>query len=238
MKFDEKPTARNHVWELLQTEKVARFPFPPKGRIPTFSGAEEAARHLMEHPLFEAANVIKINPDSPQRPLREAALRQGKTVIVPSPRLRDGFLLFDPDTIGEEHYRDAAMMSRWKPHARKVSLDEFPKVDLIVTGCVAVTGSGKRLGKGHGYSDLEFAILRELGQPAVPVMTTVHDLQVLEDFPVDEHDIVLTLVATPSGCRETGAEPGSGPSQIFWEKLTEEDLEAMPVLARLKSRRK
>jgi hypothetical protein len=53
-------------------------------------------------------------------------------------------------------------------------------LDAIVCGSVAVTRDGRRCGKGEGYSDLEFAIRRELGHPAVPVATTVHDLQIYE----------------------------------------------------------
>lgn len=232
--FDDKQDARKHVWNRLQEAKVARFPFPPTGRIPNFAGAEEAARRLVEHGLFAAAKVIKINPDSPQRPLREEALRRGKIVVVPTPRLRAGFLRFDPGQIGEENFRDASMMSRWKPFAEEVSLDDFPSVDLIVTGCVAVTQGGKRLGKGHGYSDLEYAILHELGQPAVPVVTTVHDEQVVDDFPVDDHDIHLSVVATPTAIWETGVDANKGPRGILWDLLTDEDLEAMPVLTKLR----
>ena len=40
----------------------------------------------------------------------------------------------------------------------------------------------------EGYSDLEFAILRELGHPLVPVATTVHDLQVVHSAPRDPTD--------------------------------------------------
>jgi 5-formyltetrahydrofolate cyclo-ligase len=39
----------------------------------------------------KSATAIKINPDSPQRPLRAEALRHGITVFVPTPRLRGGF---------------------------------------------------------------------------------------------------------------------------------------------------
>ncbi len=236
MKFEDKQKAREFVWQELQERGVARFPFPPTGRIPNFSGAEAAASRLADHRLFQEARVIKINPDSPQRPLREEALRRGKTVIVPTPRLRAGFLRFDPDKIDEENYRDASMMSRWEPFSVKVPLDDFPVVDLIVTGCVAVTKDGKRLGKGHGYSDLEFAILRELGQPPVPVVTTVHDVQVLGDFPVDEHDIYLSAVATPDGVWDVDGADRQDPPGILWELLSDEDLEAMPVLGELKER--
>lgn len=229
----EKEEARQVVWERLKEAKVARFPFVPQRRIPNFSGAEEAARRLADHPLFQDAQVVKINPDSPQRPLREAALRAGKTVVVPTPRLTDGFLLFDPDEIDETDYRDASMISRWEPFAQPIDLEDLPSPDLIVTGCVAVTYEGKRAGKGHGYSDLEYAILRELGHPPAPVVTTVHSLQVVEDLDVDPHDLWLALIVTGEEVIEVNGS-NQGPAGINWSLLTEEDLEAMPVLRELK----
>ena len=235
MKFEDKEEARDHVWDRLSEEKAARFPFVPRRRIPNFSGAEEAAERLGEHRLFKEAKVLKINPDSPQRPLREMALRRGKTVVVPTPRLTDGFLLFRPSEIGEEHYRDASMISRWDEWAEKIALEELPSVDLIITGCVAVTPKGKRVGKGHGYSDLEYAILGELGHEAAPVATTVHDIQVIDDVGVGAHDVQVELVATPTRLWHREG-PSDGGGVIDWDLLSDEDLEKMPVLRRLKER--
>src|SRR5947199_4193943 len=48
---------------------------------------------------WKSATAIKVNPDSPQRPLRAEALRRGITVFVPTPRLRDGFEKLDPRRI-------------------------------------------------------------------------------------------------------------------------------------------
>lgn len=235
MKFDDKQQARDWVWNRLSEQEVARFPFPVEGRIPNFEGADEAARRLADHELFQRADVVKINPDSPQRPLRELALRRGKTVVVPTPRLREGFLQFRPEQIDEQHLRDATMISRWEPFAEKMALEKLPEVDLIVAGSVAVTETGKRAGKGHGYSDLEYAILRELGHPPAPVVTTVHDIQVVGDFPVDDHDVHLSVIATPQRVMEVHESAG-GPEGIDWDLLDEEDLEAMPVLAQLRQR--
>src|SRR5687767_416859 len=91
-----KAHIRNHIWALLEDQRVAVFPRPIKGRIPNFRGAEQAATHLLALPEVAAARVLKINPDAPQRPLRYRALRAGKTVLVPTPRLRAGFFLLDP----------------------------------------------------------------------------------------------------------------------------------------------
>ena len=44
--FADKSAARQWVWDRLVAEGVARFPFPPHGRIPNFAGAEVAAARL------------------------------------------------------------------------------------------------------------------------------------------------------------------------------------------------
>ncbi len=235
MKFDTKQQARDWVWSRLEDEGLARFPFPVEGRIPNFADADEAARRLNEHPLFERAEVIKINPDSPQQPVREMALRQGKTVVVPTPRLKAGFMRFDPATIDEEDLRDATMISRWEPFAEEVPLDEMPAIDLIVTGCVAVTEQGARAGKGHGYSDLEYAILQELGHDPVPVVTTVHDEQIVDGFPTEDHDLFLRAIFSPTRSIDVD-DVGPGPDGIDWSLLDGDDLDEMPVLADLKAR--
>lgn len=233
-RFDSKQQAREWVWERLREEGAARFPFPVDGRIPNFEGAEAAAERLVDHELFEGVERIKVNPDSPQKYLRERALDAGITVFVPTPRLRGGFMRFDPEKIPREHHRDASMLSKWEPWAEEVSLEEMPQVDLIVSGCVAVTRQGRRCGKGEGYSDLEFAILRELGHEPAPVMTTVHPLQVVGDFPVEAHDLGLSLIATPEETIEV-TEPPPGPERIDWSLLSDGDLEEMPILRELRS---
>ena len=71
-------------------------------------------------------------------------------------------------------------------------------MDAIVCGSVAVTRNGRRCGKGEGYSDLEFGLLRELGHPAVPVATTVHDVQIVVALPWDATDLPLSVIVTPT----------------------------------------
>lgn len=233
--FGSKEDARQTVWDALQERKIARFPFPPHNRIPNFKDASSAAEVLLNHAFLDNAKKIKVNPDAPQRYIREGALNRGITVYMPTPRLKGGFKKFDPAEIPEENYSDAASLSKGEPFAQEVSLDALPEMDLIVAGSVAVTKDGKRCGKGHGYSDLEYAILRELGHPAVPVVTTVHDIQVVKDFPRDDHDVPLSLIATPTENIRI-ENPLPAPHGIHWDILNEEDLEEMPILAELKKR--
>jgi 5-formyltetrahydrofolate cyclo-ligase len=231
--FAAKADARQAVWDALQEAGVARFPFPPHGRIPNFRGAEQAAERLLDDPLFAKAKRIKVNPDAPQRPLRAAALARGIVVYVPTPRLRGGFRRFDPAKIPTNKIADAASLSRGSRWGEAVALRDLPRLDAIVAGSVAVTRDGRRCGKGEGYSDLEFAILRELGHPAVPVATTIHPLQLVGGFPRASNDLPLTLIVLPDETiRVRRLQPA--PTGIEWERLTEEDLDAMPVLRELR----
>lgn len=231
--YKTKRAAREAVWEALTEQRLARFPFPVKGRIPNFKGAEIAAKNLFELEPWKSARFLKINPDSPQRPLRLEALRRGITYFMPTPRLKAGFRKFDPARIPPDKYAEAAALSTSEKWGELVPLDALPQVDAIVTGSVAVTISGKRCGKGEGYSDIEFAILRELGHQPVPVATTVNDIQLVDDFPRDPTDLPLSVIVTPTQTIKVEA-PFPAPDSIDWSRLTRQDTDDMPVLKDIK----
>jgi 5-formyltetrahydrofolate cyclo-ligase len=106
---------------------------------------------------------------------------------------------------------------------------------------VAVNRKGVRIGKGGGYSDLEFALAREAGVIGdwTTVATTVHDLQVLdEDLPETRHDFRVDLVATPEGVIHVSEARGlRGPPGILWGDLSSEKIDAIPELARRRKSR-
>jgi 5-formyltetrahydrofolate cyclo-ligase len=74
------------------------------------------------------------------------------------------------------------------------------KIDLFVAGSVAVAPDGGRLGKGTGYSDQEYNILKNAGSLTAhtPVVTTVHDIQLVENTPSDQWDVPVNLIVTPT----------------------------------------
>ena len=231
--YPNKKSARQAIWDRLKTEKLAAFPFPPHGRIPNFKGAKDAALRLFDEPEWRDAKCIKVNPDSPQKYVRAEALRRGIVVYVPTPKLKAGFLKLDPAKIPFDAIVDASQMSRCARWAEPVALRDLPQMDAIVTGCVAVTESGRRAGKGAGYSDIEFAILRELGHDSVPVATTVNDVQVVGAFPIESNDLPLTVIATPTQIYRV-ASPPPAPTGIEWDRLTAQDLDDMPMLKELR----
>ncbi|WP_226023071.1 5-formyltetrahydrofolate cyclo-ligase [Halomicrobium salinisoli] len=229
----DKDAVREAVWDELEDSGVARFPFPPHDRIPNFAGAADAAERLAGTDAWERADAIKANPDAPQLPVRRRALREGKTVYMAVPRLREAecFLELDPAEIDD--VESAPTVSSMDEYGRQVGPEDVESVDLIVSGSVAVDEDGARIGKGEGFSDLEYAVLRELDlvDDETPVVTTVHERQVREEeWTVDDHDVPMDLLVTPERVVETGT-PYERPAGVDWDLLDEERIEEIPVLA-------
>src|SRR5919198_620697 len=143
----DKDELRREVWTRLQKEKVARFP-SAEGRIPNFIGAEACARVLAQTPWWQTAKVLKVNPDSPQRAIRQKALSEGKILYMAVPRLHSDkpFIELDPKKLKCSPYAASSIKGADK-YGRPVSLDEVRKIDLIVCGSVSVNGEGGRAGK-------------------------------------------------------------------------------------------
>ena len=234
-----KADVREMVWRTLEVQGVARFP-GTRGRIPNFVGAERAALGLQSLPAWRKARVVKINPDAPQLPVRRMALKEGKVVYMAVPRLRtlECFIELDPARLGKQ-IAQAASIKGADRLGRRVPLEEVPKVDLIVCGSVAVNGEGARVGKGGGFSDLEYGLLSEAGRvgPGTALVTTVHSLQLIpQAIEMCPHDIPVDWVVTPDGPnRLTPVYPR--PKGVYWEALTEEKIAEVPLLARLRAGR-
>ena len=235
----DKDEVRERIWSVLEREGVARFP-GARGRIPNFTGAEAAADRLAGLPEWRAARVLKINPDSPQLPVRVRALAEGKHVYMAVPRLTEDrpFLHLDPERLPVPP-RKAASIKGAGRYAEPVALERLPHVDLVVCGTVAVGRQGTRIGKGGGYSDLEFALLAEAGRVdgRTAIATTVHGLQIVDlPLPETEHDFRVDITVTPDQVLASPAR--RRPPGVFWDHLDEEKIAAIPVLRRMRHARR
>src|SRR6185295_4681892 len=97
-----KADLRQEIWAALRAAKATRFP-GPDGRIPNFVGAEAAAERLRGTDAWHAAGTLKSNPDSPQWPVRQRALEDGKLLFMAVPRLAEPepFFLLDPNHLAD-----------------------------------------------------------------------------------------------------------------------------------------
>jgi 5-formyltetrahydrofolate cyclo-ligase len=230
----QKEDIRRHIWSKMEETHVARFPMPVYGRIPNFEGAEIAAKRIAETQSFQRAKIVFCCPDSPQRWIRSIILREGKTLVMASPRLREDFILLEPQRIDPTNYTEASTITGAFKYGRRVGPSDL-KIDFKITGSVAVTVDGGRVGKGGGYSDIEYGLLREFDciDEKTPIATTVHDLQVAVWVPMDpSHDMPVDMIATPTRLIETRTRI-QRPRGISWSLLSNKQINEIPILRML-----
>ncbi|KAF7071435.1 hypothetical protein CFC21_076748 [Triticum aestivum] len=206
---------RKRVWDVLEAEGVARNPRPVHHRIPNFDGAAAAADSLGRLDVFQNAQCVKVNPDSPQKQVRFVTLSGDKKLLTPQPRLRTGFFsALESQMIPAGCIPEACTSVGAAKYGRPIGLDEVIKVDLFVIGSVAVDPStGARLGK-------------------------VHDKQLVDDIPVEKlliHDVPVDIICTPTQVILTNTAIPK-PQGIYWEKLSPEKLGQIRILRELKRR--
>ena len=229
----DKQNLRERIWRQMEVKGVITFPRPARGRIPNFVGSERAAEKLRGLEAYRSAKTIMINPDAAQFAVREMALRDGKRLLMATPKLRKGFILLDPSRITDP--REAASIGGASKHGQPADPRGL-EVDLIVEGSVAVDPKGGRLGKGGGFGDLEVAILKESGAAtdATPIITTVHELQVVENVPMTEHDAPVDVIVTPE--RVIEVKPHHRKPGMIWDLLPSDAFKRVPVLAEVRGK--
>ncbi|NXA88455.1 MTHSD protein, partial [Melanocharis versteri] len=241
---------REKVWEHLEASGLAEFPRPVRGRIPNFKGSPQACCSLRELDVFSRAREVKVDPDKPLEGARLAALQARKTLLVPTPRLRTGLFnrIVPPPGANKEILRRCATSQGVKDYSVPVGLDGKAQVDLVVVGSVAVSEKGWRIGKGEGYADMEYAMMVSMGavQEDTPVVTIVHDCQVLDiaEEILDDHDLTVDYILTPTRTIQTNCKRPK-PQGIMWHKASSvlirvhsEMLGKIPILKTLRRREK
>lgn len=227
-----KDEIREEIWLSLEQNGVSRFP-GTRGRIPNFLGAEACAQVLAAAPVWQKARVLKVNPDSPQRAIRQKALEAGKILYMAVPKLSTAkpFIELDPKNLNCSPYAASSIKGAGR-YGNFVGLSTLRRIELVICGSVAVNRKGARVGKGGGYSDLEFALLTEEGKIGrnIPIITSVHPLQIVEEeLPMTGHDIPLSAIVTPTEVIDIKPVYGR-PTGISWPILPLEKLAAIPVL--------
>ncbi len=233
-----KRELRDEIWRRMEELHIARFP-GAFGRIPNFIDAEKAASLLTQLDEWKRAMVVKVNPDSPQTHVRKLALVNGIILIMPTPRLRNGFLLLNPRKLDKKDYGFASTIKGAFIYGVKTNPMDLPKIDLVVVGSVAVNEQGERIGKGGGYSEVEWAVAREYGKvdENTPIVTTIHDIQLVkEEFEVAPYDLPLDYVATPSKIIRIHRSRKK-PEGIYWNLISPERIMEIAVLQEMFKRK-
>jgi 5-formyltetrahydrofolate cyclo-ligase len=114
-----------------------------------------------------------------------------------------------------------------------------PPLRLLVTGGSAISRNGIRFGKGHGYFDLEWAILSEIGlaHEGSEIVDVVHDCQVVDvDLVGAEHDVPVDWIVTPTGTIGI-PDVQRRPGRVLWDLIPGTEHEHLPPIEELRAMR-
>lgn len=243
MPESHKDLVRSRVWTTLRFLAIpdSRFHHDYTSFIPDFVASSLATAHLTSVSAYRSSPVLFIAPDNCLQELRYQALKDGKTILVTSYGIRRGFFLLDPKKIPASRWEIASLLDGMERVGVHVSLGQIKeifgeqKIGLMVTGAGAINHQGMRFGKGHGYFDLEFAMLFEIGVVNAETTTValVHECQVLDEkLNGEAWDVGCDFVVTNKRVVEVeeAVKPTCG---VLWESLgkgMEKDIEPLGEL--------
>lgn len=218
--FKIKQELRQAVWTYMEDHNLVAFPRPCFGRIPNFVGSRAAAKRMKTLMEWKEAGLIFSAPDSSLQPARYEALKDGKALLVAAPKMKGFYLLRG---IPPKKATEASRIKGFSRFGRPVKLKpHLGKIDLFLTGAVAVDKKGNRIGKGTGYGDREDEVLSKSGlmDEETPRVALVHEVQVFDDFSylMEKKDRRVQIIVTPDEIyrlkwhRNKGRSPYSNPT--------------------------
>jgi 5-formyltetrahydrofolate cyclo-ligase len=236
---------RERIWgEMARVCRPdSRFHWDFSSFIADFEGSDVCAQRVRELASYQAAERVFITPDNATEHLRRYAMLDGKTIVMTTYAITRGFLILEPGTVpaGEERY--AATLDGMDTFARPTTLAELAKgaaIPLLATGGSAVATNGVRFGKGHGYFDLEWALLSEVGcaNGASEIVDLVHDCQVVEDDLTGlSHDAPVDWIITPTRALRAEHSAEREPGRVYWDLLEGSPLSSTPPVQELRELR-
>lgn len=232
---------RRRIWaELCQVARPdSRFHWDFSSFIPDFDGSDECAARIRALDAYQRSGRLFITPDNSTEAVRKMAMEDGKPFVMTTYGIRRGFLELDPAQVPAEERSYAATLDGMDRYAQPVTLSHLadgPTFALLVTGGSAVSSNGVRFGKGHGYFDLEWALLSEVGVTDVgtEIVDVVHDCQVVDEhLEGAEHDVPVDWIVTPT--RTLRVDVRRQPGRVRWELLAGTELESIPPVQELRS---
>ncbi|UWG49313.1 5-formyltetrahydrofolate cyclo-ligase (plasmid) [Halalkaliarchaeum sp. AArc-CO] len=254
MKDDSKRSHREQfreqVWEQLREVAYpdSRFAWDFGEFIADYEGSERGTEHLRTLATDLGVESWFVTPDNNLDSLRESLVRDDIPFIMPSYGILRGFLELQPDEVPDGDENFAGTLDGVNRFGREISLSEleeaYDQFDILVTGTSFVTEDGLRMGKGHGFFDLEWGMLREIGlvDENTTVVAAAHEVQVIDADEVDrdellaEHDTIVDYIVSPSGIHEVEETPPK-PKGIYWDLIDDSDIEKIPPLKELYNRR-
>jgi 5-formyltetrahydrofolate cyclo-ligase len=235
---------RRVVWDRLArvAKPDSRFHLDFASFIPDFDGSSKCVEAIAQMTEYRNARTIVAMPDNNLERFRYEALADAKKLLVFTYGMLRGVVMLEGARVRPEDRNMAATLDGMERFGRCLSFDELRSagpLDLLVTGAAAVSREGVHFGKGHGYLDLEWGLLSEMGLVGqqTPVIASVHDCQVVQDqVPYSEHDVTVNVIVTPTEvvrCR-----PLPKPAGLVWDRMPREFATTRPYIRDVKRLRR
>jgi 5-formyltetrahydrofolate cyclo-ligase len=240
---DPREAIRRVVWSRLRGvgRPDSRFVYDFSNFIPDYPGSERIPDTLRSLPFWDRPGPVFVTPDNCLESLRTELVRERRPLLQ-TIAVAMGFHYFPPGSVQPGLERFAGTLDGAMILAEQVDLDfvrSLGPLAFVVTGACAVNRAGIRFGKGHGFFDMEWGILSELGVVGdeTPVVACVHDCQLIDaDLPAVGHDTVVDWIVTPTETIQV-TDRIPKPIGIHWDRVTPALLEEIAPLARLDKER-
>jgi 5-formyltetrahydrofolate cyclo-ligase len=242
MTIDSTQEHRERIWRALRevARPDSRFHWDFSSFIADFEGSDAATDRIQQLAAWQESDRVFITPDNSTELLRRAAIIERKTMLVTTYGLGRGFVELRPDVVPADEVSYAATLDGLDHYGSPVTLRELrggAPLRLLATGGSAVSRNGIRFGKGHGYFDLEWGLLSEIGltDDTSEVVDIVHDCQYVDESLSGEvHDAAVDWIVTPT--RTIAVPDRTRPrGQVFWELLVGTELEHLPPVDELRA---
>ncbi len=160
--------------------------------------ALQATQRIASHPKVQQAKTLSVflsfDGELDTAPLIDRLWQEGKRLCLPVLHpFTEGRLLF-------LNYRPETPLVRNRLNILEPALDvreilPLGELDIILTPLVAFDATGQRLGMGGGFYDRTLQHWRQKGPYPIGI---AHDCQQVDRLPVEEWDIPLPEILTPS----------------------------------------
>lgn len=144
----------------------------------------ELSKIFFESDLYKNSqkimSYISIQGEFEMKYINKRILSEGKKLILPKIYEKGNMKAFEVDDLSE------LQKNSWGLHEPLETMEMEP--DLIIVPGVAFDKKGNRMGFGGGFYD------RFLGKRKVKTVALCYEFQILEELPVEDHDIPVDLV--------------------------------------------
>ncbi len=207
--------------------------------IPDFEGSSQAIDRLFDLSACARARHVFVTPDNSLIELRRRFLAAGVNLVVSSYNMARGFVVLRPGCVPAGHELYGAWLDGMAHFGEPVSLERLAAMgpfDFVATGASAVSNSGVRFGRGHGFFNLEWQIFSAMGlvDNRTPLAAVVHDVQVLDKkLFASPEDVLVDWICTPTRTLQV-ARDAQRPRGVAWKDVSPEQIAAIPALAELR----